>query len=663
MKTLCTIPAVALAASVLMAGLCPASSVPTEWTVRIGPRSAAYQAERRHGDALALKASLVYNGQPLAYSGPARLYAQTNGMGDAWWDLAPCTVSSNILEATWLPSFDTGADVVDLFLGGPSNYQAAARIRFLPSPGAAPNALPLPVPVLDFATVTITNAPFALESSIDYTTSNTQLVATIEATASVPGNYEAVSNAAMNARSVTDLGVRGAPQGDGSWFMINDVKIEYAGEGMWSSFDYTILYVDGYFVCPQLGGAPTRFVLDSKFEHVIEYDDESYLVIGYTSTLAQVSQIPDTNTIVQTAVATSSNYTDAVAAEFGDGTRSVAVANHATSSTFAQGSAHLDDGIGNSYSVSALIQESTNAAKAVVAPVATSVGVVWSLVYGGTAWFAVTNYLRTADGVMPSMQFWEVRDGVTNLVYSSAEEIGAKVEALRLVVQGMLGVLGTSLSNRVAGLEAAMPSKAWSRYQSATGAEAPDGVTVISTPTTMLSANYEWQRYVDVSSNSVWLLQARGVTVLGADSNQFFRVSDDDGNVQFEVSTTASQLVPAYIAKVGFTAGNFEVTCPVNVQPKLFTAYSLAGPWSAEGDDANISVTWASVDGAWKGTVLQSSAADQLFVKTKYWQEGETKVVNRAPVEASGGIYCTDGIHKTRPVYVPGGSVSWEVLP
>ena len=172
MKPLCNIPAIALAAAILMAGFCPASSVPTEWTVRVGPRSAAYQAERRHGDALALKASLVYNGQPLAYSGPARLYAQTNGMGATWWDLAPCTVSSNVLQATWLPSFDTGADVVDLFLGGPSNYQAAARIRFLPSPGAVPNSLPLPVPVLDFAQVVVTNAPFATFGDISSATND-----------------------------------------------------------------------------------------------------------------------------------------------------------------------------------------------------------------------------------------------------------------------------------------------------------------------------------------------------------------------------------------------------------------------------------------------------------------------------------------------------------
>lgn len=180
------------ASLVLMAELCSANllaaAVPTEWTVRIGPRSASYQAERRHGDALDLRATLTYNGQPLAYTGPARLYAQTNGMGSAWWDLAPCTVSSNVIQATWLPSFDTGADVVDIFLGGPSNYQAAARIRFLPSPGSVPNSLPLPAPTLDFATVQILNPPYYTRQETD---------SAIESAA--PGDYSTVSNRAMSA--------------------------------------------------------------------------------------------------------------------------------------------------------------------------------------------------------------------------------------------------------------------------------------------------------------------------------------------------------------------------------------------------------------------------------------------------------------------------------
>ena len=55
----------------------------------------------------------------------------------------------------------------------------------------------------------------------DFTTNNAQLVATIEAKAPAPGNYLAVSNAAMNARGMTDLAVRGSPQGEGSYFLVN----------------------------------------------------------------------------------------------------------------------------------------------------------------------------------------------------------------------------------------------------------------------------------------------------------------------------------------------------------------------------------------------------------------------------------------------------------
>jgi len=133
------------------------AAVPTEWQVRIGPKVTVYQAERYHGDALDLRATLTSGGLPLVYQGAARLYAQTNGMGALWWDLAPVTVASNVLAATWRPEFDTGADVVDVFLGAPSNFQAHARIRFLPSPGPAPNSLPMPTPVLDFSAVELRN--------------------------------------------------------------------------------------------------------------------------------------------------------------------------------------------------------------------------------------------------------------------------------------------------------------------------------------------------------------------------------------------------------------------------------------------------------------------------------------------------------------------------
>lgn len=154
MQISCKLIAFGLAAIALSAAR---GGVPTEWQVRIGPKATVYQAERYHGDALDLRATLTSGGMPLVYQGAARLYAQTNGMGALWWDLAPVTVASNVLAATWRPEFDTGADVVDVFLGAPSNFQAHARIRFLPAPGPAPNSLPMPTPVLDFSAVELRN--------------------------------------------------------------------------------------------------------------------------------------------------------------------------------------------------------------------------------------------------------------------------------------------------------------------------------------------------------------------------------------------------------------------------------------------------------------------------------------------------------------------------
>lgn len=193
MKRLCTYIAMALAA------VLQAAYVPTEWQVRVGPKATVFQAERYHGDGLALRATLTTGGQPLPYQGTARLYAQTNGMGAAWWDLAAATVSSNVLSATWLPEYDTGADVVDVFLGAPGNYQAHARIRFLPSPGATPGTLPLPTPVLNFADVQVLNPPYYTQAETD------ARIVELSPAAQPPGNYLAVSNAAMSAAAQADL--------------------------------------------------------------------------------------------------------------------------------------------------------------------------------------------------------------------------------------------------------------------------------------------------------------------------------------------------------------------------------------------------------------------------------------------------------------------------
>ena len=156
MKTLSTAFAAVLAA-VLQA------AVPIVWKSDV----AKPETERReafHGTTLELEATLVADGRPLAVTnGEAWVYWQTNGMGVAFWS-ADAAVSGNVVRATFTPEMDPGAAVVNGFLGTPREQYAAFQLRFRPSPGAEPNVLLPPVVTLDFARVTVTNAPWATPS-------------------------------------------------------------------------------------------------------------------------------------------------------------------------------------------------------------------------------------------------------------------------------------------------------------------------------------------------------------------------------------------------------------------------------------------------------------------------------------------------------------------
>ena len=187
-------PIIALAA--LAASSAAAAPVPIRWTVETS-RVAPAAIDAYHGETLQLEASLQSYGRPLAVVGETPyIYWQTNGMGAVYWS-APATCSNNVLRADFTPEMDTGAAVVHGFIGSPGeNYRASYTLRFRASPGATPNVLPLPTPTLDFATVEVLNPPW---TDPDYSTSNAALVATIEATAPAPGNYAAVSNAAVYA--------------------------------------------------------------------------------------------------------------------------------------------------------------------------------------------------------------------------------------------------------------------------------------------------------------------------------------------------------------------------------------------------------------------------------------------------------------------------------
>ena len=145
------------------------AAVPLRWTVETS-RAQPATFESYQGETLDFEATLQSYGKPLEAPVQYAFYWQTNGMGSAYWS-APCTVpgassprgaDTNLLRATWLPSYDVGARAYNCFIGlSNSIYHAAFQLRLRPSPGAVPNELPLPQKVIDFSQVTVLNPPWS----------------------------------------------------------------------------------------------------------------------------------------------------------------------------------------------------------------------------------------------------------------------------------------------------------------------------------------------------------------------------------------------------------------------------------------------------------------------------------------------------------------------
>lgn len=214
--------------------------------------------------------------------------------------------------------------------------------------------------------------------------------------------------------------------------------------------------------------------------------------------------------------------------------------------------------------------------------------------------------------------------------------------------------------------------RAWGFYDSHTGNWAPDGYTWISSPKIAIAAGLAYQRTI-TSEGAVWVLESNGlVTETGGNvTNGFFRISDDAGNTLFEIVKGGKRTIGADAGSVttenvmGVTHLHIAYAVVSESHPTLKICPALElGEWKSEdASDCVANVSWTGSSGAWVAEVWGKTALPRMFVKAEYEVGGETYIKNAAPVSADGGILCTDGIHKVRPVWHSGGSVTWEVVP
>ena len=148
--------------NLILIGLCIAlaaqAQVHFKWVVE-SSRAAPTQFSCYRGETILLQPDIKAYGESLS-NYTAAVYWQTNGMGSAWW-------TTNAL--VFSPAMDVGASSYTLFVKADTtngtSYRANAVIRMLSAPGSTPNALPFPVQQINFATVSVTNAPWLLVES------------------------------------------------------------------------------------------------------------------------------------------------------------------------------------------------------------------------------------------------------------------------------------------------------------------------------------------------------------------------------------------------------------------------------------------------------------------------------------------------------------------
>ena len=639
MKTHCKQLATVLAALLAIPLL---AAVPIAWTNSPGMPPYAV-SPIPHGSTIDFSVTLKgYTSPPIVPGADLRLWYQTNGMGSAWWS-APATFDGSTITATFGPAQDSGADRVSLFFGAPSNVFASAVLRLTHAPGFAPSSLPLPVPALDFATVELRN--------LSALTNGWSFGSTIDLSYST--NY---THSALGAFAATGTVARAGTYGTSTHWTDSTGCV-------WEATAHN---------APWFGGPGSTLLWDEEAKGWISENGQDlltwdagtwYLACGtWTVSLSCIGDQDAMHLVL------SGDYTPDIVLERGLLTNlvtRVAYTNDIPAETDPTVPEWAKEPAPPSYSAA-----DVGAAPASIVPVLTTVSnaaetaklnaeTALRIVLGESVWFAVTNYMRTVEGVIPSLQLWEVRDSATNLVYDSREEITNTVRVLT--------------SELRAELEARIPSKAWGNYQSdGTDNPQPGDVAIVNQPTVVLTGGGTFNKYVEVGDSSVWVLQSSGPVSFGGNTNgNFFAVLDDEGNAHFRVAKTDSYDLPAFISDVLprqpqnhiliYTATTNRHGNAVSEHPTLSVCSDLKDSlWyeevEGEIDALGISVSWARDDTipAWVATVTPDTYPPHLFFRCKVKQEGGVAVINTAPTRFDGGIQIGNGTYRLVP-YPSGG--------
>lgn len=129
-----------------------ATAVTNSWKVDL-TRNPAAVFSVWHGDKITLAADIGINVTS------ATFYWQAPDMGTLWWE-KPAVSETGVVSVEWTPEMDSGASTYSFYFRAGDVYRPRGTLLMQESPGDVVNSIPLPVQTIDFATVTVTNAPW-----------------------------------------------------------------------------------------------------------------------------------------------------------------------------------------------------------------------------------------------------------------------------------------------------------------------------------------------------------------------------------------------------------------------------------------------------------------------------------------------------------------------
>lgn len=523
----------------------------------------------------------------------------------------------------------------------------------------------------------------------DFTTNNVELTNTIAKVAPAPGNYNAVSNAAMNAVTTNAAGLLTTPElrfGDGTisastpgiyittelgnWLFPNFVDFESSDNRVMRRSDLTAALPGNYAAVSNAamsalsvtGGTMLGDIdmggrhadgenepEDSAFVKFMEY----WLGYGELGSGFGIYEYSDGFLNVK--------YTfngSGWLSEYGDKTDVMTRED-------------LADALGSIPQPELSQYAKLYALEAVSNKVETTATIVdsWEGYWGATnVELRVTNYYGNTTGALPRLQIREYRDGHWTNVWDEIDKfIACKAEILHEVAQSNATLLAEA--------DRKYAPKAWGTYTDKGTTNVIPNSVYMTSPETYFGGGTEFQR-VAVGSGAVSVLVDRGALAKTTGEPGTFRFQDAGGTNYFGFVKSDSYTIGCRTDGISVGAGNaitlrYDVIMAGEDVPVVYWKQKLesATPWAqlnnpdgTAADGAPYSVTWLQDGGSYYATVNCGGSPSGFFV-AETSVAGDVVWETNMKARLGGGIECTNTATHVNGVIRPkynGSTVTWE---